>query len=205
MEAENELRSRLKIINRVVWDEQRMRIWSGSKTTRMRYEFQPGTKLIPEEKSFRYHINSPYLGGFQVVDSDLAPSSVSQILVIVIMSLLKRKKVWIGVINWTNYWVWTRKSCRKRIIFIVVTSGITSLEIGSGRTVCWHLREGKTERAIFRIHGLCTKMPPPIIWLQSAKRKEHFSESLHSIRKEKYKLRTINPGDNHQKNYQVWK
>ena len=61
MEAENELRSRLKIINRVVWDEQRMRIWSGSKTTRMQYEFQPGTKLIPEEKSFRYHINSPYL------------------------------------------------------------------------------------------------------------------------------------------------
>ena len=85
MEAENELRSRLKIINRVVWDEQRMRIWSGSETTRMQYEFQPRTKLIPEEKSFRYHINSPYFGGFQVVDSDLAPSSVSQILEIIIM------------------------------------------------------------------------------------------------------------------------
>ena len=121
------------------------------------------------------------------------------------MRLLKRNKVWIGVINCTNYWVWTRKSCRRRIILITVNSGITSLETGSGRTVCWHLREGKTERAIFRIQGLCTKMPPPIIWLQNAKRKEHFSESLHSIRKEKYKLRKINPGDNHLKKYQVWK
>ena len=82
-----------------------------------------------------------------------------------------------GVINCTNYWIWTCKSCRKRIILIAVNSGITSLETGSGRTVCWHLREGKTERAIFRIQGLCAKMPAPIIWLQNAKRKEHFSES----------------------------
>lgn len=110
------------------------------------------------------------------------------------MWLLKRNKAWIGVINCTNYWVWTRKSCRRRIILIAVNSGITSLEIGSG-----------TERAIFRIQGLCTKMTPPIIWLQNAKRKEHFSESLHSRRKEKYQLRIINPGDNHLKNYQVWK
>jgi len=121
------------------------------------------------------------------------------------MWLLKRNKAWIGVINCTNYWIWTRKSCRRRIILIAVNSGITFLEIRSGRTVCWHLREGRTERANYRIQGLCIKMPPPIVWLQNVKRKEHFSESLHGIRKEKYKLRKINPGDNHLKNYQVWK
>ena len=64
MEAENELRSRLKIINRVVWDEQRMRIWSGSKTTRMQYEFQPGTKLILEEKVIPVSYKQPLSRGF---------------------------------------------------------------------------------------------------------------------------------------------
>ena len=52
--------------------EWRMRIWSGRKITRartpyaepsdlimwMQYELHSGTKLIPEWKSFRYHINS---------------------------------------------------------------------------------------------------------------------------------------------------